>query len=146
MNEKSKDLTLSRVEFCPTRSINTFERKIKNGLFCSQRAQIMENCLLFNFNVQWILSCEATPFAPGKWPFKRGGLSSGVEINTLLFRFTSSSGLFRGVMAPRQVGLSKGVTLYCQFLTIFFNKANILGLFITQVCTYMFFMISILNM
>ena len=25
--------------------------------------------------VQWNPSCEATPFAPEKWPFKRGGLS-----------------------------------------------------------------------
>ena len=27
--------------------------------------------------IQWNPSCEATPFAPEKWPFKRGGLSSG---------------------------------------------------------------------
>ena len=36
---------------------------------------------------------EATHFASEKWPFKRGGLSSGVEINTFMFRFTFSSGL-----------------------------------------------------
>ena len=41
-------------------------------------------------------SREATPFASKKWPFKRGGLSSGVEINTLMFRFTWSSDLSRG--------------------------------------------------
>ena len=35
-----------------------------------------------------------------------GGLSSGVEINTFMFRFTLSSGLSRGD------GLSKGVPLY----------------------------------
>ena len=40
-------------------------------------------------------SCEATPFTPEKWPFKRGGLSSGVEIDTFMFKFTLSSGLSR---------------------------------------------------
>ena len=46
--------------------------------------------------VHWNPSCEATPFAPEKWPFKRGGLSSGVEINTFMLRFTLSSGLSSG--------------------------------------------------
>ena len=32
--------------------------------------------------VQWNPSCEATPFALEKWPFKRGGLLPGVAINT----------------------------------------------------------------
>ena len=36
------------------------------------------------------------PFVSDLWPFKRGGLSSEVEINTFLFRFTLSRGLFRG--------------------------------------------------
>ena len=27
--------------------------------------------------IQWNPSCDATPFAPEKWPFKRGGLPSG---------------------------------------------------------------------
>ena len=45
---------------------------------------------------------RSTPFAPEKWPFKRGGLLSGVEIYTFMFRFTVSSGLSRGV------GLSSG--------------------------------------
>ena len=54
---------------------------------------------------QWNPSFEATTFASEKWPFKRGGLSSGVEINTFMFRFTLSSGLSRGV------GLSSGCTL-----------------------------------
>ena len=43
--------------------------------------------------IRWIPSCEVTPFAPEMLPFKRGGLSSGVEINTFMFRFTLSSGL-----------------------------------------------------
>ena len=47
-------------------------------------------------DLQWNPSCEVTPFASEKWPFKRGGLLSGVEINTFMFRFTSSSGLSRG--------------------------------------------------
>ena len=55
-------------------------------------------------NVQWNPSCEATPFASEKWPFKRGGLLSGVEINTFMFifMFTLSSGL------SREGGLSSG--------------------------------------
>ena len=53
-------------------------------------------------SIQWNPSCEATPFAGEMWPSKRGGLSSGVEINTFMFRFTVSIGLSRGV------GLSSG--------------------------------------
>ena len=58
------------------------------------------------FIVQWNPSCEATPFASEKWPFKRGGLLSGVEINTFMFTFTLINGL------SRAAGLSKGVPLY----------------------------------
>ena len=32
-------------------------------------------------DVQWNPSCEATSFAPEMWPFKRGGLSSGIKFN-----------------------------------------------------------------
>ena len=39
------------------------------------------------FNVQWNPSCKTTLFAPEKWPFKRGGLSSGVKINTFVVRY-----------------------------------------------------------
>ena len=39
--------------------------------------------------IQWNPSCEVTPFAPEKWPFKSSGLSSGVEINTFMFKSTS---------------------------------------------------------
>ena len=46
--------------------------------------------------IQWNPTCETNPFASEKWPFKRGGLSSGVKINTFMFRFTLTSGLFRG--------------------------------------------------
>ena len=53
-----------------------------------------------NFNdqthVQLNLSSEASPFAQERWLFKKGGLSLGVEINTLMFRFTLSSGLSTG--------------------------------------------------
>ena len=38
--------------------------------------------------IQWNPSCEATSFVPEKWPYKRGGLSSGVKINTFMFSFT----------------------------------------------------------
>ena len=47
------------------------------------------------FKIQWNPSCGATPFALKKWPFKGGGLLSGVEINTLMFISTLSSGLSR---------------------------------------------------
>ena len=53
-------------------------------------------------SIQWNPFCEATLFASEKWPFKRGGLLTGVEINTFMFRFTLSSGLSRGA------GLSSG--------------------------------------
>ena len=48
------------------------------------------------FTVQWNSSSEAIPFASENWPFKSGGLSSGVEINIFMFGFTLSSGLSRG--------------------------------------------------
>ena len=49
-----------------------------------------------HYRIQWNPSCEATPFESERCPFKRGGLSSGVEINTFMLRFTLSSGLSRG--------------------------------------------------
>ena len=61
--------------------------------------------------VQWNPSCEATPFALEKWPFKRGGLSSGVEINTYMFRFTVSIGLSRGVCLSSGWPLKRGSTV-----------------------------------
>ena len=62
-------------------------------------------------NIQWNPSCEATPFAPEKWPFKRGGLLSGVEINTFMFRFTLSSGLSRGGGLSSGWPLKRGSTV-----------------------------------
>ena len=44
-----------------------------------------------NNAIKWNPSCEATHFAPKMCPFKRCGLSSAVEINTL------SCGLSRDV-------------------------------------------------
>ena len=58
--------------------------------------------------IQWNPSCEATPFAPEKWPFKRGGLSSGVEINTFMFRLTVSSGPFQRWRPLVRVASQKG--------------------------------------
>ena len=49
-----------------------------------------------------LVSPPPSLFAPEMWPFKRVGLSSGVEINAFIVRFTMSSGL------PRGVGLSSG--------------------------------------
>ena len=76
------------------------------GAVMQVRLEVIERVCL-----QWNPSCEATLFAPEKWPFKRGGLSSGVEINAIMFRFTLSRGLSEGVTS-RQGGLSKGAPLY----------------------------------
>ena len=46
-----------------------------------------------------------------KWPFKRGGLSSGVEINTFMFKFTLSSGLSRGGGLSSGWPLKRGSTV-----------------------------------
>ena len=51
------------------------------------------------------------PFAPEKWPFKRGGLSSGVEFNTFMFRFTLSDGLCIGVDLSSRWPLKKDFTV-----------------------------------
>ena len=61
--------------------------------------------------IQWNPSCEATIFASEKWPFKRGGLSSRVEINTFMFRFTLSSGLSRGGGLSSGWPLKRGSTV-----------------------------------
>ena len=53
-------------------------------------------------------SCDATPFAAEIWPFKRGGLSTGVEINTFVFKFTLSCGLTRRVGILSWWHLQKG--------------------------------------
>ena len=81
-------------------------------------------CINTYMMVQWNPSCEATPFASEEWPFKRVGLSSGVEINTFMFRFTLSSGLSKGV-ASHQGGLSKGVSLYTKIILT--TKCHILN-------------------
>ena len=56
--------------------------------------------------IQWNPSCEASPFAPVKWPFKWGGLLSGVEINTFM-----SSGLSRGCDLLSGWPLKRGSTI-----------------------------------
>ena len=61
--------------------------------------------------LQWNPSCEATLFASEKWPFKRGGLPSGVEINTFMFRFTLSIGLSRGGGLSSGWPLKRGSTV-----------------------------------
>ena len=55
-------------------------------------------------------SCVATPFSPEKWPFKRGGLLSGVEINTFCLDLHSQVASPEG-MALQKGGLSKGIPL-----------------------------------
>ena len=61
--------------------------------------------------LQWNRSCEVTSLAPEKWPFKRGGLSLGVVINTFMFRFTLSNGLSRGVGLSSGWPLKRGSTV-----------------------------------
>ena len=55
-------------------------------------------------------TCEATPFCTWKVAFNRGGISSGVEINILMFTFALSSDFPEGLVS-HQDGLSKGVLL-----------------------------------
>ena len=62
--------------------------------------------------IQWNPSCEASPFAPVKRPFKRGDLMSGVDINTFMFRFTMSSGLSRGCDLSSGWPLKRGSTVF----------------------------------
>ena len=59
-----------------------------------------------------------TPFASEKWPFKRGGLSSGVEINIFLFRFNLSSGLSMGFGLSSGWSLKRGSTVLLILLNI----------------------------
>ena len=51
------------------------------------------------------------PFAPEKWPFKRGGLPSGVETIHLCLDLQSIVAFPEGLVS-HQGGLSKGVPLY----------------------------------
>ena len=64
------------------------------------------------YQIQWNPSCEAIPFTQEKWPFKRGGLSSGVVINTFMFKFTLSSSLSRGGDLSSGWPLKRGSTVY----------------------------------
>ena len=79
-------------------------------------------------HIQWKPSCEATPFAFKMWPFKRGGLSSEVEINTFLFRFTLSSGLFRGTVWPLKRGSTVAIYsqqyIYSEFNLVKINRVD----------------------
>ena len=61
--------------------------------------------------IQWNPSCGATPFASEKWPFKRGGLSSVVKINTFMSILTLSSGLSRGGGLSSGWPLKRGSTV-----------------------------------
>ena len=70
------------------------------------------------YHIQWNLSCEATPLASEKWPFKSGGLSSGVRINTIMFRFTLSSGVSTGGGLSSGWHLKRGFTVYITSSTL----------------------------
>ena len=85
-------------------------------------------CTVQYSTVQWNPSCEATPFVPEKWPFKRGSLSSRVKINTFMFRFTVSSGLSRGVDLSSGLSLKRGSTVYktdlCYYMDEDYHKES----------------------
>ena len=74
-------------------------------------ADLVQRHVSLNY-IQWNPSCEATPFASEKWPFKRGGLLSGVEINTIMFWFTLWSGLSRGGGLSSGWPLKRGSTVH----------------------------------
>ena len=85
--------------------ISSYDNQRVRRLASSDRTSnriIMVHAEYQQLYIQWNPSCEATPFAPEKWSFKRGGLLPGVEINTFMFRFTLSSDL------SRRGGLSSG--------------------------------------
>ena len=54
---------------------------------------------------------SGTPLVPEKWPLKRGGLLSGVETNTIMYRFTLSSSLSRGGGLSSGWPLKRGSTI-----------------------------------
>ena len=62
----------------------------------------------------WKPFCDSTPFAREKWPFKRGRLSSGVEINSF-FDLHSQVASPEGVASDQGV-LSKGVPLNIELI------------------------------
>ena len=83
---------------------------------CEVIVDIFSFFIVCGFLILWIkIQCnpswEATPFAPEKWPFKRGGLSSEVKINIFMFRFTVSSDLSRGVGLSSGWPLKRGSTV-----------------------------------
>ena len=63
---------------------------------------------------------EPLPYAAEMWPSKRGGLLSGVEINTYMFTFTLSSGLSRGVSHSSGWPLKRGSTIF----VLIYKKKN----------------------
>ena len=114
-----------------------FKRNITAMEMMDSKQQTVRICLVFHyltvvfmshnsqFNVQWNPSCEATPFASEKWPFKKGGLSSGVEINTFMFRFTLSSGLFRGGGLSSGWPLKRGSTVIILIISYYTNNEKL---------------------
>ena len=62
--------------------------------------------------IQWNPFSEATPSVPEMWPSKKGGLSSGVEFNSFMFRFTLPYGLSRGVGFLSGWPFKRGSTVY----------------------------------
>ena len=71
-----------------------------------------QSCYICHYPVQRNPSCEAISFVPEMQPFKRGGLLSGVEINTCTVCVDLQCQLaFPEGMSSGQGGLSKGVPM-----------------------------------
>ena len=66
---------------------------------------------LQNSSAMFIIDIENMNTMEPLWPFKRGGFSSGVELNTFMFRFTLSVGLSRGVSLSSGWPLKRGSTV-----------------------------------
>ena len=83
------------------------ECKLKEQMLGSSKNVSYSRSKNRQFIVQRNIFCEATPFAPAMWPFKRGGLSSGVEINALIIRETLLRGLSTGVASQKDPTISE---------------------------------------
>ena len=96
MNHTLKDVIASCTAFSTNSSVILREGCSLNTEFISAilAALLLASALVgqfwkiqrmpFLFGIEWNLSCETTQCVPEMCPYKRGGLSSGVEINTFV--------------------------------------------------------------
>ena len=118
--DQISSLTCNRHKYCSFRLFRAFNDK--SCLFSQPFSAFSLDIDMFvcetdfiSFELQWNSSCEVTPFASEKWPFKRGGLSSGVEIITFMFIYIVKRPLQRGwpfVRVASQKGFHCNTFLY----------------------------------